>query len=43
MRDLYYKQGDGFLFVYSITDASSLGEVEDRFRDLINVRVSLKN
>ena len=39
MRDLYYKKGDGFLLVYSITDSSSIDDVRDRFQSLLTVRV----
>ncbi len=39
MRDLYYKTGDGFLLVYSITDSSSLKDVEERYLSLLNLRV----
>eukprot|EP00094_Tigriopus_californicus_P010672 TCALIF_10294-PB protein Name:"Similar to Ras-related protein O-Krev (Diplobatis ommata)" AED:0.17 eAED:0.17 QI:493/0.77/0.7/1/0.33/0.4/10/26/456 len=38
MRDLYYKEGDGFLFVYSITDSSSLEDVRERYDSLLNCR-----
>jgi GTPase SAR1 family protein len=40
MRDLYYKNGDGFLLVYSITDLSSLEDVKERFQSLLTQRVS---
>jgi GTPase SAR1 family protein len=42
MRDLYYKTGDGFLLVYSITDKSSLEDVKERFASLLSARVSTK-
>lgn len=38
MRDLYYKEGDGFLFVYSITDSSSVEDVRERYDSLLNCR-----
>jgi len=40
MRDVYYKNGDAFLLVYSITDSSSLIDVKERFQEILNVRVS---
>ena len=40
MRDLYYKSGDGFLMVYSITDTSSLEDVKERYEALLNATVS---
>ena len=39
MRDLYYKNGDGFLLVYSITDSSSVEDVKARYQSLLTVRV----
>ena len=39
MRDLYYKNGDGFLLVYSITDSSSLEDVKERYQSLLTQRV----
>ena len=42
MRDLYYKNGDGFLLVYSITDVSSLEDVRERYQSLLTQRVSLQ-
>ncbi len=39
MRDLYYKSGDGFLLVYSITDSSSVEDVRERFESLLSSRV----
>ncbi len=38
MRDIYYRSGDGFILVYSVTDASSIEDVRQRFRDLVRVR-----
>eukprot|EP00095_Tigriopus_kingsejongensis_P001618 maker-scaffold289_size220122-snap-gene-1.25 protein:Tk01618 transcript:maker-scaffold289_size220122-snap-gene-1.25-mRNA-1 annotation:"ras-like protein 3 precursor" len=38
MRDLYYRQCDGFLFVFSITDSSSLEDVRERYESLLNYR-----
>merc|ERR1712062_375667 len=35
MRDLYYKSGDGFLMVYSVTDSSSLEDVKDRYQSML--------
>ena len=43
MRDLYYKSGDGFLMVYSITDTSSLEDVKDRYQSLLDATVSKKD
>ena len=40
MRDLYYKSGDGFLMVYSITDTSSLEDVKERYQSLLDATVS---
>jgi len=40
MRDLYYKSGDGFLMVYSITDTSSLEDVKDRYQSLLDATSS---
>ena len=34
MRDLYYKTGDAFLLVYSITDSSSLEDVRERYEGI---------
>ena len=39
MRDLYYKNGHGFLLVYSITDSSSVEDVKERYESLLNTRV----
>lgn len=36
MRDLYYKAGDGFLMVYSVTDSSSLEDVKERYQALLD-------
>uniref|UniRef100_A0A8R1XV68 Uncharacterized protein n=1 Tax=Onchocerca volvulus TaxID=6282 RepID=A0A8R1XV68_ONCVO len=38
MRDLYMKNGDGFIVVYSITDASSLTNTAEIFQSLLRVR-----
>uniref|UniRef100_A0A183I134 Ras family protein n=1 Tax=Onchocerca flexuosa TaxID=387005 RepID=A0A183I134_9BILA len=38
MRDLYMKNGDGFIVVYSITDASSLINTVEIFQSLLRVR-----
>lgn len=38
MRNVYYKNGDGFLLVYSITDSSSLEDVKERFQSLLTQR-----
>jgi len=38
MRDTYYSNMDGFLFVYSITDKSSLQGVEERIESLRRLR-----
>ena len=40
MRDVYYKSGHGFLIVYAVNDKSSLDDVRERFRSLLNSRVS---
>ena len=39
MRDIYYRSGDGFLLVYSVTDSSSVKDVQNRFEELMRVRV----
>ena len=39
MRDLYYKSGDGFLMVYSVTDSSSLEDVKERYQSLLDATV----
>jgi len=36
MRDLYYKSGDGFLMVYSVTDSSSLEDVKERYQAMLD-------
>ena len=41
MRDLYYKNGEGFLFVYSVTDTSSIEDVKERYDSLLKNRVGL--
>ena len=41
MRDTYYRHGMGFLFVYSISDSSSLEDVKDRYQSLLENTVSL--
>eukprot|EP00090_Calanus_glacialis_P019186 TRINITY_DN29529_c0_g1_i1.p1 TRINITY_DN29529_c0_g1~~TRINITY_DN29529_c0_g1_i1.p1 ORF type:complete len:205 (+),score=69.04 TRINITY_DN29529_c0_g1_i1:56-670(+) len=38
MRDRYYRDMDGFVFVYSIIDKGSLADVEDRFDNVKRVR-----
>jgi len=38
MRDNYYRNMDGFLFVYSITDQNSLQDVEERVESLRRLR-----
>lgn len=38
MRDLYMKNGDGFIVVYSITDAASLTNTAEIFQNLLRVR-----
>ena len=43
MRDLYYKSGDGFLMVYSISDTSSLEDVKERYQSLLDATVSKKD
>ena len=43
MRDLYYKSGDGFLMVYSVTDSSSLEDVKDRYQSMLEACVSFSN
>ena len=39
MRDLYYKSGDGFLMVYSVTDSSSLDDVKERYQAMLDATV----
>ena len=39
MRDLYYKSGDGFLMVYSVTDSSSLEDVKERYQSMLDATV----
>jgi len=36
MRDLYYKSGDGFLMVYSVTDSSSLEDAKERYQSMLD-------
>lgn len=38
MRDLYMKNGEGFIIVYSVTDPLSLTEATDIFQNLVRVR-----
>ncbi|CAG9537619.1 unnamed protein product [Cercopithifilaria johnstoni] len=38
MSDLYMKNGDGFIVVYSITDATSLINTVEIFQSLLRVR-----
>ena len=38
-RDLYLKAGDGFVMVYSITDSSSLEDVNGRYQSLLDATV----
>ena len=38
MRDIYYRNGDGFLLVYSVTDSSSVKDVQERFEKMMIVR-----
>eukprot|EP00092_Neocalanus_flemingeri_P008208 GFUD01008850.1.p1 GENE.GFUD01008850.1~~GFUD01008850.1.p1 ORF type:complete len:204 (-),score=63.90 GFUD01008850.1:72-683(-) len=38
MRDRYYSDMDGFVFVFSIIDKSSLADVQDRFDNVRRVR-----
>lgn len=38
MRDLYMKHGDGFVIVYSVTDAKSLAGTTNIFQNLIRIR-----
>jgi GTPase SAR1 family protein len=39
MRDTYYKTGDGFLLVFSLTDSSSVEDIKERFKSLLFKRV----
>ena len=39
MRDLYYKSGDGFLMVYSVTDSSSLEDAKERYQSMLDATV----
>lgn len=38
MRDQYMREGDGFVLVYSVTDASSFQEVQDIYSQLLRSR-----
>lgn len=38
MRDMYYRDMHGFIFVYSITDKNSLQDVEERIESLRRLR-----
>uniref|UniRef100_A0A183V001 Ras-related protein Rap-1b n=1 Tax=Toxocara canis TaxID=6265 RepID=A0A183V001_TOXCA len=38
MRDLYMKNGDGFIIVYSITNSKSFAEAANIFQNIIRVR-----
>jgi len=38
MRDQYMREGDGFVLVYAITDASSFEECKDIYGQLLNSR-----
>ena len=39
MRDTYYRSGDGFLMVYSVTDSSSIEDVKERYESLMETTV----
>ena len=39
MRDTYYKTGDGFLLVFSLTDSSSVEDIKERYHTLLRARV----
>jgi len=39
MRDTYYRNGDGFLMVYSVTDSSSIEDVKERYQSLMETTV----
>ncbi|KAK9466270.1 Rsr1p [Lipomyces arxii] len=40
MRELYIKNGEGFLLVYSVTDRSSLAELEKLFLQIMRIKDS---
>ena len=38
MREQYMSRGDGFLLVYSVTDASSFDNVPNFYRQILRVK-----
>lgn len=42
MRDLYMKNGQGFVLVYSITAQSTFNDLQDLREQILRVKVSLK-
>ena len=40
IRDIYYRCGDGFILVYSITDAATLDDVEECIEGIVSTTVS---
>ena len=39
MRDLYYKSGDGFILIYSVTDSASLEEIKKIYQHMLDSTV----
>lgn len=42
MRDLYMKNGQGFVLVYSITAQSTFNDLQDLREQILRVKVSAK-
>ena len=40
IRDIYYRTGDGFILVYSITDTNSLDDIEECVEGIMQTTVS---
>lgn len=43
MRDLYMKNGQGFVLVYSITAQSTFNDLQDLREQILRVKVRLQN
>lgn len=43
MRDLYMKNGQGFVLVYSITAQSTFNDLQDLREQILRVKVSFRN
>ena len=43
MRDLYMKNGQGFVLVYSITAQSTFNDLQDLREQILRVKVNLLN